>query len=1059
MYLSHVIVCWSRRYCLASFLCLLAFSLLHIEIAKGQVLQFNNISIKDGLSQGTVSCILQDNEGFIWLGTRDGLNRYDGVSFVNLKNNPLDSNSISSNSIIALHQDLSGNIWVGTSMGLNRLNPKTLDAKNYFHWFEDEHSLSSNKITAIITDAKGRLWVGTENGLNALVPESGTFERFSIQADDSSSLSNNHITALLALPNGRICVGTMGGMNIFDPERNTFKRYVHGFTSDKGISNNEVTCIAPSSDDRIWVGTRQGLNQFDPENNSFAHYFKDQPIKDFLPSSVIRALTYDNEGNLYIGTSLGLAAINSEKLEPTPAFNKSVISNMHVRSLLVDNSGLVWVGSQSVGVSTINFNALQFLSVYYSSDVDDNIDRNQIYTFAQLDSNCVFVGTASGLNTFDPVSRTASSAFDVQGHPLREFNREVRALNVGNNKLWIGTKNEGLVAYDIARRTVKTYNIDPQNPHSISSNKITSLLNHQGGNVWIGTLGGGLCYFDAKTERFSNYRFDITEGGLRENNITCLEYDTEGTLWVGTGQSGLYRLLDIATGTFERFPVGSEEKGMLDSPVINDLHLDESGRMWIATSGGGIALWRPEVELFQTFNEADGLANNVVLSITSDLAGNLWISTNSGLSSFSIATQTFRNYFEDEVLSQNTFNAGSSYRDQENRIYFGGSNGFDYLHSGRIGENSFIPNIVITGCMLLNENVNRKKNAGSSFAIDTLILKHDHPGFTIEFAALNYRQPEKNQYAYRLLGLFDNWRYIKNRHFATFSNLLPGTYTFEVIGSNNDGLWNYRPAIVVVIVKPSFWQMWESKLLLAVLVVLCFYGIYRAKLRGERRRRLALQRAVADRTREIARERDINETLLREVHHRVKNNLQIIVSLLNLQSRFIKDRSLLEVFNEIQNRVRSMSLIHQKMYQSKDLSTLNITGYIDDLSNNLISAYSLTGRIKLDVKVKVDRLTSDTLTPLGLIINEVISNSLKYAFSEDQEGLIIVRLERLESGKLEMLIGDNGSGLPDDFDFTSEDSFGMELILALTEQLSGTIIHRSDLPGAIYQIDFEEIDA
>ncbi len=1041
---------------------LIAFiSVLYIDDSNAQVVQFENVSIKDGLSQATVTCMLQDSEGYIWLGTRDGLNRYDGVGFLVLKNNPADSATLSSSSITALYEDKSGYIWVGTSFGLNRLNSKTFSIERHYHWLNNDEALSNNKITSISGDFKGNIWVGTEHGLNLILDVKGRFERYSILPGDSTSLSNNHITALMASANGELYIGTMGGLNILRQGSKSFIRYGMAFMDVAGLSNIEVTSLASSRDGKIWIGTRNGLNRFDPEERNFNFYLKDQPRRDFLPSSIIRVLLCSPSGILYVGTPLGLTALDAYTGELMAGVYMSAgmpaFSRLNVRSLLMDKSGLVWVGTQSVGASSINLDAPQFLSVYYNGSEEEDIDRNQVFAFAQVDTNCIYVATAQGINRYDTGNRTADVAFEDPKHPLYDMRYEVKALLLQGNILWMGTNGDGLIAYDMDSTTLKNYRVDPVNSTSISSNKVSTILSQHNGNLWIGTYGGGLSYFDKKSDKFSTHRFDLTPGGLKENNITCLSYDSDSALWIGTGQSGLYRM-DITSGTFEHFLAGDPNKGFLKSGYINDLHLDDSGRLWVAMAGGGMALWRPEVELFQSYTETDGLANDAVLAITSDLSGNIWISTNIGISSFNFSTQTFRNYFDDEVLSHNTFHARACYRDRSSRIYFGGANGFDYFYSGRLSENSFIPNIVVTGFQLLNENATQQRLELARQLSDTLILQHDHPGFTIDFAALNFRQPGKNQYAYRLLGLFDNWRYIGNRKFATFANLLPGTYIFEVIGSNNDGLWNYRPAKVYIIVKPSFWQRWESKLLIVIVIAATFYLLYRMRLRGERRRRLALQRAVADRTKEIARERDINEVLLREVHHRVKNNLQIIVSLLNLQSRFIKDKSLLNAFSEIQNRVRSMSLIHQKMYQSKDLSTLNIVGYITDLSNSLISTYSLTGKIKLDIQVNLTRFKSDTLTPLGLIINEVISNSLKYAFRDDQEGTILVRMNRMPSGKLQMLIGDNGIGLPADFDFQSADSFGTELISALTEQLNGTIIVRRDMPGAVYQIDFEEID-
>jgi two-component sensor histidine kinase/ligand-binding sensor domain-containing protein len=1029
-----------------------------------QTVQFNSISLREGLSQASVTCIMQDREGYIWVGTKDGLSRYDGYSFATIRNSAGDSTSISSNSITALHQDADGFIWVGTGFGLNRLDPVTFQAKSYYHWFEDEAALSNNKVTAIEEDHMGRLWVGTENGLNLLQDKSGRFRRFNIEADDTLSLSGNKVNVLFVDLENNLWVGTGSGLSKFKPETETFKRYRQDFEDDNSLSDNDVLSITQGGADVLWIGTRNGLNKLNTSLGIFSRYYKDTPKPGLLTSNIITALLTDYRGDLWVGTPSGLNKFYDTVMESTlyrsDGKERNPLPSDFVRTLMSDRSGMIWIGTQSAGIATLNLDAPQFSSVSFPGSKGFQPEQNQIYSFVEADSSTVYVGTGSGLALFNPVDATSSFLTQTEKGEIANISTAIRSMVIDQRgRLWMGTGGQGLIAYDRLTKQTTSFKVNPDDPTSISSNIINIIIEGPNGDLWIGTSGGGLCRLPFGETQFETFRFDgSVPNSLKDNNVFSLIFDTEDLLWIGTGNAGLYSF-DISKKEFKEYRAGDINRGELGSNTINDLYIDRRGHLWIGTAGGGLSLHKPGDSRFITFTQEDGLASDVILGIAGDGPGNLWLSTNGGVSAFNFITQTFRNYNEQDVLGKNTFLPGSHYRDAAGRIYFGGSNGFDYFFAEGLKENDFVPPIKITGIQLLEENVGSKQLDLALQVSDTLNLSHDHSGFSIEFAALNYKQPEKNQYAYRLVGLFGKWRYTGNRRFATFTNLSPGVYTFEVIGSNNDGLWNDVPATVTIVVKPAFWQTLWFRVAVVLLSILALYAFYRNRIHKERERRKELEEAVIQRTKEIARERDTNAVLIREVHHRVKNNLQIIMSLLNLQSNFITDSKLTSVFDEIQNRIRSMSLIHQKMYQSKDLATVNIEEYITDLASSLFNTYRLQQKVKLDVQVEVNRFKSDTLTPLGLIINEVISNALKYAFDSDNEGTIFVRLTRLNTQFFRLVIGDDGVGMAQGLDSESNtESFGTELISALTEQLNGSITRLKEKPGTVYQIDFQDVE-
>ncbi len=1028
---------------------------------------FRVLGIKDGLPQGTVTCTLQDREGYVWAGTKDGLTRYDGYSFETVRYIPGDTTSLSSNNITAISQDLSGNIWVGTNFGLNRLDPEALTCNRFYHWFEDDRSLSSNKVTAITTDHHGNVWIGTDNGLNRYDSKDGGFTAFSIRENDPFSLSGNRVNTIYADERNQLWVGTDAGLNLYLPE-GTFKRYKRDFNDDNSLSDNIVLSIAEDFDGHLWIGTRNGLNRFQPDLEIFTRYYADHPKPGLLNSSIINAVLTDKRGQIWVGTPAGLSRLYRKTREDDEEAVQGSLSfedlpNSHISTLMTDRSGLIWVGTLTAGIATFNDEAQKFFAFLFSDHKKYLPEHNKNYCFMRDSSAGLLVGTGSGIMQFQKVRDPVPDRF--QWKPVGKIGNAqamVRDLERGTDgRIWAATDGDGLLELDPADFTViNRYTVQAEDREGIPVNKISAVIPEEGGDLWVGTLGAGFCKYSAETDRFRTFRFSGEDrGSLRDNNITCMRRKDERTLWIGTGNSGVYRF-DTETERLERFAQGEIDKGVLGSGIINDIYLDRNDVIWVATSGGGLARYEGN-GIFTSFTSEDGLASDVVQSIRCDFEGNLWVSTNGGISVFNPETSVFRNYNENDMPGSNTFFAGSAFRGDENRIFFGGANGFTYFYAEGLRENRFIPPVVIRRFSMLRDDVLRSDSGRSKSPRERIKLKHNHPGFTIEFAALNFKQPEKNRYAYRLLGLSDEWRYMGTRRFATFSNLSPGNYTFEVRGSNNDGYWNETPASITFTVQHAFWQTASFKVAVAFLLLLALYAIYRYRIRLEKERRSALEAAVVRRTAEIAKERDTNAVLLREVHHRVKNNLQIIVSLLSLQSRFIRDEGQVKVFNEVQNRVRSMSLIHQKMYQSKDLSTVNIAEYIRDLSENLLKTYNVNRNIKLDINVEVNRFKSDTLTPLGLIINEIMSNALKYAFQEDTEGSVFVEITKCGNGRYRMVIGDDGIGLPfeSDEEFTeTSGSFGTELIHALTEQLNGSIKLLRERKGTVYLIDFEDVE-
>lgn len=1042
----------------ACFILVFASFLISISVS-GQTLTISNYSIKDGLSQASVTSFEQDSDGFLWVGTRDGLNRFDGFEFDVIRHQINDSTSLSHNYVTDVKEADDGTLWVGTIFGLNLLDRRSFQSTAYYHWFEDSTSISSNNIRCIEKGTDGKMWVGTENGLNLFSPEGKLTKSYGISKDNPSTLSSNRINDLSADKSGNIWVATEGGLNLVLSETDSVIRYLRPFDEFFRPGDNDVISLECLPDGRVWLGTRNGLAIFNPESSSF----KALPLINAIgleDGLTVQTISKSPDGGCWVGTPLGLIQFNQEgKIKDrivSQGEGESLLRSTDISDIFFDHSGLLWVGTKSSGLTALSDDLPVFKGVNFPVSEGYKLGSNNITAICSNLDDSFLLGTETGFKKLKKEDNKELRVVETPKNFTPFESYHITSLAQNDSLIWVGTQNNGVAIYRRDDGDIKYFRYNPEDKTGLTSNRIEDVLLDSEGNAWVATRGGGLCFLNYNSDLVRNFRFEgATPNTLRDNNITSLAADSLENIWVGTANGGLFSL-DVGTEKFRAYSIRKEEGG-LGSNSINDLHFDGKNVLWVATSGGGLCELHPGSRNFKVYSSEDGLINDVVLAVGTDDFGYVWITTNTGITRFDSENQSFKNYLDFQLAGDNTFNARSMYIDNKGLALYGGGNGLSYLDVTNIKSNQFRPKTAITSCQLLGGETRNLQKKEMLFSGDTLKLEYNHSGFEIEFASLNFLNPEKNKYKYRLLGLFNRWRPSSDTRKATFSSLNPGLYEFEVMGSNNDGLWSESPARLTILVNPAFWQTLWFQLTAAVLIIGLLFLVYRYRISMETIRRHELEKAVKQRTSEIARERDTNAILLQEIHHRVKNNLQIIVSLLSLQSRFITNTALLNTFSEIQNRIRSMSLIHQKMYKTEDLKSINIEEYIRDLSNNLVSTYRLTNQIDLDVNVEVNNFNSDTLTPLGLIINEVISNALKYAFEEDRVGKITVSLKKVDNKKYEMLIGDDGVGLDENILEKADESFGTELIIALVEQLNGTIELMNTQKGTCYRIIFEDV--
>lgn len=845
--------------------CVLCACFLNISVwPQHPQMKFERISIEQGLSQSKVFAVLQDRKGFIWVGTQDGLNKYDAYSFTIYRHHIEDTTSLSDNYVWSLCEDHTGTLWVGTNGGgLNRFDRATERFIRYTHDPNDSTSLSDDYVWTIFEDRAGTLWIGTRfGGLNRFDRNTGTFTRFMHDPKYPSSLSFNYIMAIHEDRKNNLWIGTNGGgLDKFDRTTGTFSHYRVDPKIPGSLSENRVWAVYEDLHGILWVGTNNaGLHRLLPSENKFVQY-KNNPKDPYsVSSNWIKLIFEDSLGRLWIGTNNGLDLYNREEdnfsvFRNDPLDERS-LSNNAVNASAVDRTGIIWLGTYGGGLNKYDPNKEKFR--HYDRSVSDpnSISGNQIVSIFEDHEGWVWIGTdENGLDRMDRKTNTFTHYLHRDGDPSSLGHNRVLAIYEDREKtLWVGTRGGGLSRFNRNTNTFTNFKLDKENPNSPVNNIIYLILEDRKGNFWVATRGKGLNRFDRKTGEFIPYKYDPQS--LTDNIIYTLCETGSGDLWVGTNGGGLVRI-NTDSNLFKRYTHSKTNPSSISHNIVLSMHEDRAGFLWIGTSGG---LNRFDIgsESFTRFTEKDGLPNDAIFGILDDGKGHLWLSSNKGLSRFDPnganrggngkSTGTFRNYDVADGLQSNEFNQGAYWRARDGHMFFGGINGFNVFHPDSIRENRIVPPIVLTGFKKFNKDVQLDKNISVTEEIE---LSYRDYVFSFEFAALNFCSTEKNTYAYLMEGFDKEWNYVGNRRFASYTNLNPGEYVFRVKGANSDGVWNEQGASVRIVIAPPFWQTWWFRIVIASFIFGVAFGIYSLRISNIEKQKNLLEVQVRERTREI----------------------------------------------------------------------------------------------------------------------------------------------------------------------------------------------------------------
>gem|GEM_PF-1040600 len=797
-------------------------------IADSRSVRFEHVSRAQGLSQSFVYAIAQDREGYIWFGTQEGLNRFDGFEFTVFVHDPENPVTISDESIRAVISDSAGTIWIGTDAGgLSRFDSATQTFTNYLHDPADTASIADNRVRAILEDSDGTLWVGTDgSGLDRFDRKSGEFTHFAPDPSKPRSISGSQVWDILEDGNGDLWVATDAGLNKFDRHRGTFAHFRHDPEDASSISDDSLRALYEDSRGNLWVGTEKGgVNRLDRRNGTFERYMHDASDASSISADRINTIYEDNAGELWIGTVAGLNVWNQDSND----FDRYVrdqgdrysLSHDNVLSVYQDRGGVLWVGSYD-GLS--KWNQSSRAMQHFRNDTRDpqSLSENTVTSFAEDPSGDIWVATfGGGLNLLD---RDTGKFHQIQHSPDDDSSvsgDRIMALHVDSDgTLWVGTRSSGLNRYDRESNSFVRFQHDPADESSISANGVTDILEDKNNGLWVATFGGGLNYFNRDTQTFRRFQNDAHNPlTLSNDRVLVLFEDSQGGIWAGTYGGGLNHL-EPTSGTFTHYRSEPDWPESLSGDEIYMIQEDVRGDLWIGAKGAGLNRWRREDReidnvTFQRFGELDGLPSATIYSGIPGDDDELWLSTADGLSRLKTATLEFRNFDTSHGLQGDEFNLAAGFRSTDGQLFFGGLNGFNTFHPELMNGSHHTPQVVITEFLSLNEplDLGDARTTGQPVRLD-----YDQDVIGFEFAALDYAAPAKSRFLYQLHGLDDDWTDAGSSRQVTYSNLPHGAYTFRVKAVNNDGVSSEQDATLAFIVARAPWNTWWAYMMYTLLL-------------------------------------------------------------------------------------------------------------------------------------------------------------------------------------------------------------------------------------------------
>ena len=1004
-------------------------------ISQKNDIHFEHLMVEDGLAANTVLSVFQDSRGFLWIGTYNGLDRYDGYNFIHYKNSETDGESLSDDKVRALCEAKDGNIWVGTwSGGLNKFIRETENFRHFRHIPGDPNSLSSDLITSICKDRKGNLWIGTEaGGLNYFDVENDTFIHYMHNPYDANSISDNSINKVYIDKAGTLWCGVgRSGLCKFIKEENRFISFKQSDDDSWSICGTKVMAITEDKLGTLWVGTDNGgLNKFDRLTNRFYCYSHDPLNPKSLSDVGVWAIFEDSGGMFWVGNSNhGLNLFNRDKGTFT-CFKKNYndfrgLSDDAIWTIYEDHSGVVWFATWSGGLNKYDRNKERFITYSYDQNNKNSISSDIVYAIYKDKSGILWIGTdGGGLDRLDEDNHLISHYQNEPANKSSLSNNYVYSIcEDANENLWVGTFGGGLNKFDKRTITFQRFQQNPEDSTSISGDDISQIFCDSYGDLWVGIYNKGLDRLKAGTKEFIHYRNNPSNPRSVGSKIFAFYEDRSRNLWIGTYGDGLM-MYNRKTDDFDFYRHDKNKLlNSLSSDIISSICEDANGILWIGTNGKGLNRFDRLNMTFKSYNEKDGLTNDVIYGILNDDNGNLWISTGNGISRFDFSSETFKNYYYKDGLQGNEFNQWAYFKSKEGNLYFGGTKGFTVFNPGEKRDNKIPPNVAITEFQLSHKSIpiGFSKSFGRTI-LDKSIqetkhiqLNHDDNIISFEITALDFHNPSKNRYAYFLEGFDKSWTYTDATHrLITYTNLDPGEYTLKVNGSNNDGVWGKKYTSLKIIIDPPWWATWWAYTLYGLIFAFIFTGSTRFYLNRQRlRHQLALEHEHAKKLEDLD---ELKSTFYANISHEFRTPLMLILGPVEKLLLKLADEDSKKQAGLIKgNASRLLRLINQLLDLSKieagKLKLRASAGNIAQFIKGLVMEFeSIAEQKDINLKLLFEKEDIEAYfdkEKLEKIITNLMSNAIKFT---PKGGTISFSLNIIDH-TLEIIVKDNGIGIP-----------------------------------------------
>jgi len=980
-------------------LVLLALLVPAARAGAGHQIHFRRLSTNDGLSEGSINAIAQDRDGFLWFGTQDGLNRYDGYDFKIFRHDAGDSSSISDAYVWCITPARDGDLWIGTLHGgLDKCHRSRGTFQHFQYSPGDPGGIPGNDVTCVLVDSRGTLWVGTwGGGLAYLDSLHQRFVSFRHRLDDPQSLPDNRVRCLWEDSSGTIWIGTFGGLAFVTKGR---------IVVPPRHLPPEIISIGSDRRNNVFVGTNgQGVAIVERDGALRSSPGELGPLVNALKGRVVGFVHEDLSGRYWAGTYDGGLISWLPGQEGVISFlsspsNPEGVPSSNVSSVFEDADGGLWLGTYGDGIRRFDRRWERFQS--YRSDLpsSNGLTNGNVRAVVSDRRGRIWVGTeGGGLFEFTRTSGRFMHYPHVPGHEAQKFGDRIIALaGDPGGRLWIGTGGEGLISWSPESGQWEKYENDPG---SLAGNVIYALCRDHRGVIWVGTLDQGLDMLDPVTHRRMHYLPSAANpNSLSGSTVYSLFEDRAGNLWIGTWGRGL-TVLDSTRTQFTRFMHDPADSTSLGSNTILCCAEDDSGTIWIGTQGGGLERYDSAQRGFVHFTDKNGLPNNVVNSILADRRARLWISTNHGICSFDLRTRVFSNFDVLDGLQNNEFNGGSSATANDGSMYFGGIEGLTVFHPDSIQPTPWNPPVLLTGFRIFDRPVHFDRPTSEKEDIE---LNYAENFFSFEFVALDFFNPQKTLYRYRMEGFDRDWVNAGARRYASYTHLDPGSYVFRVNASSTAGMWDETGAAVRIRIVPPYWQTWWFRVAAGVVILGLLAALYQRRV-GALKRDRRLQQEFSSRLMES--QENERKRIAGELHDSLGQNLLVIR---NRALMGLKDESLgkqaRDQFDQISSvatqaidEVRGISY-GLRPYQ---LDRLGLTKAIGSITSGLAS----TVRFAMQLDPIDDEVGKEGAIHVYRIVQEGINNILKHGDATDAKVEI-----RVEGSRLRIVIEDNGKGMP-----------------------------------------------